>query len=593
MLFLNDMAGRIPQHFIDDLMSRTDIVEVISSHIPLKKAGKEYKACCPFHDEKTPSFTVSPAKQFYHCFGCGAHGTVVGFLMEHDRAGFVEAIEDLASRAGVEVPREQGTGPDRSRDELFELSENVARYYQNCLKKDASAIAYLKQRGLTGETAKTFGIGYAPARWDALVKKFGQTDKGRRNLLAAGLIIEGEKERTYDRFRHRIMFPIRDTRGRAAGFGGRVIDDSNPKYMNSPETTLFHKGSELFGLYEARRAVKTITRLLVVEGYMDVVALAEHGIHNVVATLGTATTSDQLHQMFRVTDEIVFCFDGDDAGRKAAWKALQTSLPEIRGGRQVRFLFLPEGHDPDSLVNEIGKEAFVAKLADSIALSDFLVARLATGVDLESVDGRARLAELATPLVNRIPQGIFLDLLIEHLAETVRMPAARLAGLIRRPGNEPTPGLTAPVSVHDSSFRGSLVRRAIALLVHYPRAASEDVDITALKQVDRPGTSLLAELLEDLRSHPQITTAGILERWRQHEDGPHLTRLAAQDMLVAEDAAALVLTETIRRLIRQAGPEKSTEDLLSKAQSGRLTPEEKLELTDLLGRDADRSATAP
>ena len=593
MLFLNDMAGRIPQHFIDDLMSRTDIVEVISSHIPLKKAGKEYKACCPFHDEKTPSFTVSPAKQFYHCFGCGAHGTVVGFLMEHDRAGFVEAIEDLASRAGVEVPREQGTGPDRSRDELFELSENVARYYQNCLKKDESAIAYLKQRGLTGETAKTFGIGYAPARWDALVKKFGQTDKGRRNLLAAGLIIEGEKERTYDRFRHRIMFPIRDTRGRAAGFGGRVIDDSNPKYMNSPETTLFHKGSELFGLYEARRAVKTITQLLVVEGYMDVVALAEHGIHNVVATLGTATTSDQLHQMFRVTDEIVFCFDGDDAGRKAAWKALQTSLPEIRGGRQVRFLFLPEGHDPDSLVNEIGKEAFVAKLADSIALSDFLVARLATGVDLESVDGRARLAELATPLVNRIPQGIFLDLLIEHLAETVRMPAARLAGLIRRPGNEPTPGLTAPVSVHDSSFRGSLVRRAIALLVHYPRAASEDVDITALKQVDRPGTSLLAELLEDLRSHPQITTAGILERWRQHEDGPHLTRLAAQDMLVAEDAAALVLTETIRRLIRQAGPEKRTEDLLSKAQSGRLTPEEKLELTGLLGRDADPPATAP
>ncbi len=587
------MAGRIPQHFIDDLMSRTDIVEVISSHIPLKKAGKEYKACCPFHDEKTPSFTVSPAKQFYHCFGCGAHGTVVGFLMEHDRAGFVEAIEDLASRAGVEVPREQGTGPDRSRDELFELSENVARYYQNCLKKDESAIAYLKQRGLTGETAKTFGIGYAPARWDALVEKFGHTDKGRRNLLAAGLIIEGEKERTYDRFRHRIMFPIRDTRGRAAGFGGRVIDDSNPKYMNSPETTLFHKGSELFGLYEARRAVKTITRLLVVEGYMDVVALAEHGIHNVVATLGTATTSDQLHQMFRVTDEIVFCFDGDDAGRKAAWKALQTSLPEIRGGRQVRFLFLPEGHDPDSLVNEIGKEAFVAKLADSIALSDFLVARLATGVDLESVDGRARLAELATPLVNRIPQGIFLDLLIEHLAETVRMPAARLAGLIRRPGNEPTPGLTAPVSVHDSSFRGSLVRRAIALLVHYPRAASEDVDITALKQVDRPGTSLLAELLEDLRSHPQITTAGILERWRQHEDGPHLTRLAAQDMLVAEDAAALVLTETIRRLIRQAGPEKRTEDLLSKAQSGRLTPEEKLELTGLLGRDADPPATAP
>ena len=593
MLFLNDMAGRIPQHFIDDLMSRTDIVEVISSHIPLKKAGQEYKACCPFHDEKTPSFTVSPAKQFYHCFGCGAHGTVVGFLMEHDRAGFVEAIEDLASRAGVEVPREQGTGPDRSRDELFELSENVARYYQNCLKNDESAIAYLKQRGLTGETAKTFGIGYAPARWDALVEKFGRTDKGRRNLLAAGLIIEGEKERTYDRFRHRIMFPIRDTRGRAAGFGGRVIDDSNPKYMNSPETTLFHKGSELFGLYEARRAVKTITRLLVVEGYMDVVALAEHGIHNVVATLGTATTSDQLHQMFRVTDEIVFCFDGDDAGRKAAWKALQTCLPEIRGGRQVRFLVLPEGHDPDSLVNEIGKEAFVAKLADSIALSDFLVARLATGVDLESVDGRARLAELATPLVNRIPQGIFLDLLIEHLAETVRMPAARLAGLIRRPGNEPTPGLTAPVPVHDSSYRGSLVRRAVALLVHYPRAASEDVDITALKQVDRPGTSLLAELLEDLRSHPQITTAGILERWRQHEDGPHLTRLAAQDMLVAEDAAALVLTETIRRLIRQAGPEKRTEDLLSKAQSGRLTQEEKLELTDLLGRDADPSATAP
>ena len=396
------MAGLIPQEFIDDLVARADIVEVVGRRVPLKRAGREFKACCPFHEEKTPSFTVSPNKGFYHCFGCGAHGTAVGFLMDYDHMGFVEAIEALAAMVGVEVPRSDSDRPAQRYDELFDINANVARRWQRALADHAPAVDYLKGRGIDGPTAKRFGIGYAPDGWSKILDRYGKSPEDIERLLTAGLIIRKDDGHHYDRFRERLMFPIRDTRGRTIGFGGRTIGDGEPKYLNSPETVLFHKGRELYGLYEARQALREIERLVVVEGYMDVVALARHGIDFAVGTLGTATTPEHLNRLFRLTDNVDFCFDGDRAGRKAAWRALETALPLIREGRQVRFTFLPDKHDPDSYVNEFGANAFVTALDAGTRLADFLIGELVAQVDLDSVEGRARLAELARPLRNQI-----------------------------------------------------------------------------------------------------------------------------------------------------------------------------------------------
>ncbi|MDX1516338.1 MAG: DNA primase, partial [Woeseiaceae bacterium] len=339
------MAGLIPQDFIDDLVARSDIVEVIGRRVALKKAGREFKACCPFHDEKTPSFTVSPTKGFYHCFGCGAHGTAIGFLMEFDHMSFVEAVESLAQSMGVDVPRNDSDRPARRYDELFELTARVERHWQQALRDHPPAVEYLKRRGIDGATAQRFGIGYAPDGWSHLLEKYGSDDAAVDRLLAAGLVIRKDNGRHYDRFRDRLMFPIRDARGRAIGFGGRTLGDGEPKYLNSPETVLFHKGRELYGLWEARQALRQIDRLVVVEGYMDVVALARNGIDFAVATLGTATTTEHLNRLFRLTDSVAFSFDGDRAGRQAAWRALETALPHIRDGRQIHFVFLPEGQD--------------------------------------------------------------------------------------------------------------------------------------------------------------------------------------------------------------------------------------------------------
>ncbi|MGD8965861.1 MAG: DNA primase, partial [Gammaproteobacteria bacterium] len=422
--------SRIPQHFIDDLMSRTDIIEVVGSRVPLKKAGREFKACCPFHDEKTPSFTVSPTKQFYHCFGCGAHGTALGFLMDHDHLGFVDAVEELARQAGVEVPREAGSAAKRPDDDLYAVMEKTARFFSGELKKNKEAIDYLKSRGVDGETAARFGIGFAPSRWDGLIEHFGSTEKSLKQLADCGLIIEREQGGWYDRFRGRVMFPIRDARGRVIAFGGRIIGDGEPKYLNSPETRLFHKGRELYGLFEARQALRDISRLMVVEGYMDVVGLSQAGIHWAVATLGTATTGDHLHRLFRLTDTVVFCFDGDRAGRQAAWRALENALPSLVEGRQVQFLFLPEGEDPDSLVRAEGPEKFRSRVDEAVPLSDYLLENLESRVDMSSVDGRARMAELARPLLSRIPPGIYHDLLVTRLAQTIGMNEERLGTIL-------------------------------------------------------------------------------------------------------------------------------------------------------------------
>ncbi len=531
--------GKIPQHFIDDLISRADIVEVIGRRVQLKKAGREFKACCPFHDEKTPSFTVSPNKGFYHCFGCGAHGTAIGFLMEHDHMSFVDAVETLAQMLGIEVPREEGDRPAQRNDELFELMRRAQLFFEDHLKNTPTAVDYLKDRGVDGATAKRFGVGYAPEGWSNVLDKYGTSKEAIERLLGVGLIIQNDKGRNYDRFRQRIMFPIRDARGRNIGFGGRVLGQDEPKYLNSPETVLFHKGRELYGLYEARQALRSIDKLVVVEGYMDVIGLARHGIDYAVATLGTATTADHLNRLFRLTDTVYFAFDGDRAGRQAAWRALENALPEMREGRQIRFVFLPEKQDPDSYVQEFGANAFEALLEEGMPLAEFLIEELASESDLTSVDGRARLAERAGPLIARVPPGVYRELLIDGLGERVGLSGSKLEALLLKRGDRQTSQSTGrrPVrSTGNSQGKGrpSLIRRAIVLMLHDPKAA-QNADADLIVGFEKPGAALLRELIETVQTEPTISTAGLLERFRHHEEGRHLGKLAATELPSDED----------------------------------------------------------
>ena len=581
------MAGLIPQDFIDDLIARADVVEVIGRRVQLKKAGREFKACCPFHDEKTPSFTVSPTKGFYHCFGCGAHGTAVGFLMDYDHMSFVEAIESLANTMGVAVPRDESDKPARRYDELFQLTAKVERHWQGCLRKHPAAVDYLKERGVDGATARRFGIGYAPDGWSGLIDKYGKSQEAIERLLAAGLIIRKDDGRNYDRFRDRIMFPIRDTRGRTIGFGGRAMGDGEPKYLNSPETVLFHKGRELYGLYEARQALRHIERLVVVEGYMDTVALARHGIDFSVATLGTATTVEHLNRLFRLTDYVDFCFDGDRAGKAAAWRALETALPHIREGRQIRFIFLPEDEDPDSFVNAQGSDAFIELLDNGVALSDYLIDGLAEQVDLETIDGRARLAELAKPLVARIPPGVYRELLIGSLAETVGLTAAKLAKTLEQSASdrEAARGGTRRSALGRAGSRlsasqPSVVRRAITLLLNHPQAGDK-LDVEKLAGVSRPGVDLLHELIETVQSEPNITTAGLLERWRHDDQGRHLGKLAMAEMPSDEDFDASAELHDCLDQLAVAGRRERIDFLIEKQRDKTLSDEEKAELRQL------------
>jgi DNA primase len=579
------MAGLIPQDFIDDLIARADIVEVVGRRVELKKAGREYKACCPFHDEKTPSFTVSPAKGFYHCFGCGAHGTAIGFLMEYDHMDFVEAIESLAHSMGVEVPRDESDKPARRYDELFSLLDTVARHWQGCLKESPVAVEYLKQRGIDGSTARRFGIGYAPDGWSNVLDKFGKSPEAIERLVATGLIIAKDNGQHYDRFRDRIMFPIRDARGRTIAFGGRILGEGEPKYLNSPETVLFHKGRELYGLYEARQALRQIEQLVVVEGYMDAVALARHGIDFAVATLGTATTSEHLNRLFRLTDDVCFAFDGDRAGRKAAWRALENALPLIREGRQVRFMFLPEGHDPDSFVNEFGTDAFLSALADGVALSAFLIQELASQVDMDTIDGRARLAELARPLVAKVPQGVYRELLVDSLADAVGLTSVKLEKILGSGGTGSAAVGGAPArrrSARRDAGKGqpSVVRHAISLVLNHPKAGRK-ADVEKLAGVSRKGTDLLLSLIETVQSEPNISTAGLLERFRQDEQGRHLGKLAMSGMPDDDEFdAAAELDECLDQLA-QAGRKERVEFLIEKQRVSGLSDDEKAELRQL------------
>jgi DNA primase len=538
------MAGRIPHEFIDELLTRTDIVDIVGTRIQLRKAGKDYQARCPFHDEKTPSFTVSPDKQFYHCFGCGAHGTAIAFLMEFDRLDFREAVDELAQRAGLAVPDGGGaglSGPDHA--PLYALHEQAAEIYREQLRvhpEAGRAVDYLKGRGLTGEVAARYGLGFAPPEGRLLLSRLGSGSSERERLLACGLIFD-EEGRRRDRFRDRIVFPIRDRRGRVIGFGGRLLGDGKPKYLNSPETPIFHKGRELYGLFEMQKAARKHDSVLVVEGYMDVIALAQFGVTNVVATLGTATTAEHLQLLARTAPEVVFCFDGDRAGRAAAWKALESTLPSATGRQSIRFLFLPDGEDPDTLIRAEGAAAFHARMAQAQPLSEFLFEQLCAQVDMNSIDGRARFSILAQPLIQVVPPGIYRDMLAGRMAMLAGLPAPAQRLPARSRGRTRTAQPTRP----------SLVAQAIALLLDHPELAGEvDEAPGHWRRSANPGVAILVQLLETIAANPTISKGGLVERWRDRQHFLYLQRLSVAPFLhdIPPDGVAAELIGALTRI---------------------------------------------
>lgn len=571
--------GRIPDAFIDELLARTDIVEVVASRVPLKRQGREYSARCPFHDERSPSFTVSPTKQFYHCFGCGAHGTAISFLMNYDRLEFLDAVEELAKRAGVEVPRDtrQRNESGDSKD-LYAALDAAARYFQQQLVSAVQARAYLDRRGVDADVRARFGIGYAPDGWEGLKSALG-TDERRLALLEkVGLFSRNDAGRVYDKFRDRVMFPIHDRRGRVIAFGGRVLEkDDGPKYLNSPETALFHKGRELYGLWQVRQAHAKIPRLVVVEGYMDVVSLFQFGVDTAVATLGTATTPDHAELLFRNAADVYFCFDGDRAGRGAAWKALESVLPRMRDGRQAFFLFLPEGEDPDTIVRKEGAAGFDQRLAQATPLSEFFYAELGKDVNLAGMEGKARLAERAKPMLAQIPDGAFRDLMQQRLTE--------LTGVGLRAPASPAASPTAPRPARGTPApRRSLVRTAIALLLQKPALAEAIEPPYTFGILRQPGIPLLMELLGLVRERPGITTGAVLEQFAGRDEESALQKLALQAFPGDEEAWRSELLDALAQLDRQTRQQR-VEELQARIRevggSG-LSEAEKSELRDLL-----------
>lgn len=547
------MAGLIPQTFIDDLLNRVDIVDIIDADLPLKKTGRDYQALCPFHGEKTPSFTVSQEKQFYHCFGCGAHGSALGFLMNHRGLSFVEAVEEAARSVGLEVPRDESgeaAAPKIDYSPVYAVLEQAQAYYAQQLKSHNDRdrpVEYLKNRGLSGVIAKRFGMGFAPEGWDAMMKNFGADEQDQNHLLTAGLIIENDNGKRYDRFRDRIMFPIHDRRGRVIGFGGRVIDKGEPKYLNSPETPVFQKRRELYGLYQLRKSNQRIERIIVVEGYMDVVALAQFGVENAVATLGTATTGEQLEALFKTAPEVVFCYDGDKAGQRAAWRALETTLPLIRDTRQAGFIFIPEGHDPDSFVREQGPEYF--NRAESITpLSEFLLDNLRSQTNMKSLDGRSRFVELARPLVKKIPPGSFQQLLIMRITELAEMASPTWwqdAGGTQRSA--------APPRRRAASRRGpSMVDQALKRLLFDPGVAASVVDHAMIAKLPDDNAGLLAEILDFAATRPELTTGALVERYRGSAHEAVIAGLIEQPLILDREAEATQFHQAIGSLVKKA-----------------------------------------
>jgi DNA primase len=591
------MAGRIPKPFIDEVLLRADIVDLIDARVPLKKAGKDYKACCPFHDEKSPSFTVSSSKQFYHCFGCGAHGTAIGFLMEYEHMSFPEAVEELANRIGLPMPKEAyepGTRTDQSAG-LLKVLEDAARYYKVQLREAPRAIDYLKGRGISGEIAASFGLGYVPDGWDHVTRALAKTPEERELLVQAGLAVRKDGGGCYDRFRDRVMFPIHDYRGRIIGFGGRIIDKGEPKYLNSPETPLFHKGRELYGLFRGREAVRKTGRVIVVEGYMDVVGLAQFGIDNAVATLGTATTRDHLERLFRFAPEVVFCFDGDRAGREAAWRALEAALPVLHEGRQISFMFLPEGEDPDTLIRKEGGEAFQALSTRGKPLPDFLFDSLREQVDTNRLDGRARLVELAKPLLSKLPPGVFRQLMVDRLAEISRLAAAEVSRVVGGGSATPAAQDSRQAAVYRAGFQpkqpASMPRMVAAILVQHPELAAEVKDQDLPAELDGPGMPVIRELVGLLHRQPGLNTAAIVEHFRDSEHQHSVSRLATWTHPALQHDAASELKGALVQMRKNAMREK-IDNLLQKDKISGLSPEEKRELAHLTRLQVEKPETS-
>ena len=573
-------GGRIPEAFIQDLLARTDIVEVIGSRVELKRAGKEFRGLSPFTHEKTPSFFVNPSKQMFFDFSSGKNGNAIGFLMEYDRLSYVEAIEDLARNAGVEVPREGGHKTDRLvLDGPLDAMAAAQRFFREQLRKHQPAIDYLKKRGVSGETAKTFGIGFAPESWDALTHFFQDTN----HAVEAGLLIRKDDGGVYDRFRNRVMFPIRDTRGRTIAFGGRTLGNDPAKYLNSPETPLFHKGRNLFGLYEAKQSDSKLPYLIVVEGYMDVVMLAQHGIQEAVATLGTATTQDHLHLLFKSTSKVVFCFDGDRAGRAAAWRALEQALPEVYEGRECVFMFLPDGHDPDTLVQEIGAEAFRKLIGDALPLSQFLLGELGKQVNLGTMDGRARMAALARPHLEKLREGPLRALILDELSRITRLSRADIENsLARGPMAASTGPASAAAPAPGRAEPGATrpVRRAMQLLVERPAMAERVDHLELLAQSDAPGVEFLIEMIDFFHAHPDARAAQLMEFWRDTPKGKALERLLQQEVTMDESLLEREFMETIAHLC-QKGLRGRVQSLLAEARLRPLTPAETREIESI------------
>lgn len=569
---------KIPQTFIDDLLTRIDIVSVIEQYVKLKKAGADYEACCPFHQEKTPSFKVSPAKQIYHCFGCGVGGNVINFLMEYDHQNFPEAIETLAKHAGVTIPTEVTTEPQQNNTSiLYTVMEKAANFYQAQLEHNSlakNALEYLKKRGLNKKTIKQFKIGYAPSGWDNLLRKVNSHPEYQKALLATGMLIKKSNNSIYDRFRNRIMFPITDRRGRIIAFGARAInDDDTPKYLNSPETPIFHKGHELYGLYEARQNNRNLTRLLLVEGYMDVIALAQHGINYAVATLGTAMTTSHAQKLFRTCTEIIFCFDGDDAGKKAAWRTLEIILPLLHDDWQAKFVFLPNNEDPDSLIQKIGKTEFEKLMQNAESLSSFLFSHLSKQINLQQIDGRAHLAKSVMSYVKLMPNNVRKEMIIEALAKQINLSVEKLRSYIT--DNQPA----YSHSTTDSKAIYSPVRIAITLLLQNPQLINQ-ID-RELPILDLPGMTLLHELYSLLKKYPQLTTGAILERWRNTPEYPHLHKLSSHKHLLEGQDLTSEFCDIIEKLHSQT-TEEAINQLIAKANTSNLTENEKKQLQNLL-----------
>ncbi|MDZ4299235.1 MAG: DNA primase [Moraxellaceae bacterium] len=565
--------GRIPQSFIDDVLLRTDIVDVIDARVKLKRAGKNYSACCPFHQEKTPSFTVNREKQFYYCFGCGASGNALSFLLEHDRLDFIDGLKQLASNVGLSLPetRSSNVPAAPSQQPLYDALEKAAHFYEQQLrthKQRNSAVTYLKKRGLTGKLAQHFRIGYAPPGWDNLLQTLGLEADQKQLLLQAGLLIHHEERNSfYDALRDRVIFPIRDFRGRVIAFGGRVLGDDKPKYLNSPESTVFHKGRELYGLYEAKQSGK-LSRLIVVEGYMDVVALAQHGIHEAVATLGTATSTAHVERMLRVVNDIIFCFDGDDAGRRAAWRALENALPMVGDDVNLRFLFLPEGEDPDSLVRREGADLFRARMqADAITLTELLFTHLSEDLDLSTLEGRSRLASTSLPLIAQMPDSLFRSLVIQSLSERTQLSQDLINSQLVIAASKPKPP-TEPQPAPNQASRNETERKSfqrvpsqrperprlrtlsaqvIALILRQPELVArwrEDM----YRGLADEFTPLLLRLRDDISANPQLSLAAILGRWHGTEQGDALATIAATDLLPSHEQPELEVVDIEHQL---------------------------------------------